>query len=284
MQLPAQYQQFGWNSSIRAAVVQQLDTDLDKGGSYSSSRVVLGGGYGYRWGYRRSISLSAGYNYNGYNFSGSSGFAGLRPWEDVHSFSLGLPIRWGINKKWTTFLVPSLRVSGEKGASVSDSITGGGFLGAAYQYSKNLTIGPGIGVVTQLEDSASIFPILIINWKITDKWSIGTGKGFGATLGPGLNLSYQLNDKWSFTMGGRFERLRFRLDNDNTVRSGIGEDTSVPLYFNCNYTISPKMSINLLGGVELDGDLKLENRHGKVVSQDSYENGSFVGVTFSLRQ
>lgn len=273
----------GWSQFVRGGAVYQFDTDLDEGGSYNASRFTIQAGTGYAWDPRTQVSLALGYSYDGYSFSRGAGIADRDPWENIHSLSLGLPMRKSFGEDWSGFLIPSIRSSGESGATFDDSITGGVLTGFAYKFGDRLTIGPGIGVISQLEESASVFPVLIINWKITDKLSLDTGRGLGATLGPGLTLNYQANRKWNLAIGGRYEKLRFRLDEDGNVPSGVGEDTSFPLFASASYSINPKAQVSLVGGIEFGGELSIEDSDGNRIRKESYDPGGFLGFTFRVR-
>jgi Ca2+-binding EF-hand superfamily protein len=275
--------QAGWSSFVRSGGVKQFDTDISDGSSFETTRLTLQLGGSYARDYRTSVGLTIGYSYNGYSFSTGTAEGVFEPWEDVHNISLGLPVRWGMGKKWSGFLNPTIRATGEQGAAFNDSLTGGVFGGAAYRFSDRLVIGPGIGVISQLEESATVFPILIIDWKITDRLSLETGSGLGATLGPGLVLNYQLNKNLMFSLGGRYEKLRFRLDEDGAVPSGIGEDTSFPVFIGCSYEITPQARLSLVGGIETSGDLRLEEKDGKLIRKESYDSGGFFGLTFNIR-
>ncbi len=180
-------------------------------------------------------------------------------------------------------MIPSLRFTAESGADLEDAGSGGGFAGFAYRFSDRLTIGPGIGVVTQLEDDATVFPVVIINWKITDRLNLSTGRGLGATLGPGLTLSWKATHKWNFSLGGRFERLRFRLDENGIAPKGIGDDRSFPLFGGVVYSFSRQARASLVGGVKLGGELRLEDEKGRRITKEDYDPAGFVGFTFSLR-
>jgi hypothetical protein len=273
----------GWSSFVRGGSVYQFDADLDEGGSYDVARFSIQAGHGYAWDPRTTVSLALGYNYDGYSFSRGSGIAATAPWENVHSFSLGVPVRKGINDDWSAFFIPSIRSTGESGSSFEDTITGGVLAGVAYRFGERLTIGPGIGVFSQLEDSATIIPILIIDWKITDKLSLETGRGLGATLGPGLTLNYQADRQWSFAIGGRYEKLRFRLDDNGAVAGGIGEDRSFPLFVSSTYSYSPKIQISLVGGFEFGTELAVEDSDGRRITKESADPGGFLGFTFNMR-
>ena len=279
----ARFPQSGWSTAIRGGGVYQWDTGLDDGGNYDASRFSIQASQGYAWDPRTSVSLSLGYSFDGYSFSGDTGLAAAEPWENIHTVSLGLPLRWGIGDKWAAFLIPTVRSTGESGASFDRSITGGGFAGVAYRFGPRLTIGPGVGVISQIEDDPTIFPILIINWKISDSLSFETGGGLGATLGPGLQFAYQLNSKWRFTVGGRYESLRFRLDNNGRIPDGVGEDKSFPLFAGCTYSWGFQKSVGIVGGVELGGELRLEDEDGNRIDKTEYDPGAFIGLTFNFR-
>lgn len=275
--------QSGWASFVRGGTVYQFDTDIDDGGDFNTTRLTVQAGAGYSWDPQTNVSFSLGYSYGGYDFSGNAGLSSLNPWEDIYTISIGVPMRFGITNNWTAFIIPSLRSTGESGAEFDETLTGGALGGLSYRLNDKLTIGPGIGIFSQLEDSATIIPILLINWKINDEWSLDTGRGMGATLGPGLTLNYQPNQKWRFGVGGRYEKLRFRLDKDGAIAGGIGEDSSVPLFINGTYNFNSKTNISFVGGVETGGELKLEDRDGRTIREESYDTGVFLGLTFSAR-
>jgi hypothetical protein len=273
----------GWSSFVRGGAVYQFDTDLDDGGSYDAKRFSIQAGHGYSWDPRTSVSLAFGYSYDGYSFSQGAGIAAITPWEDIHSVSLGLPMRKGIGEDWSAFLIPSIRSTGENGSDFDETITGGALTGFAYRFGDRLTIGPGIGIFSELEDSATVFPVIIINWKITDNLSLETGGGLGATQGPGLTLNYQANKVWNFAIGGRYEKLRFRLDKDGAVRGGVGEDKSFPVFASCSYSFSPKTAVSFVGGVEFGGELELEDSDGNRIKKESSDPGGFLGFAFRIR-
>ena len=277
--------QSGWSTSIRGGTLYQFDTELDNGGRYSHARYNIQGSRSYSWDSRNSASIALSYSYDDYNFSGgnSGSLAGSSPWNNIHSFSLSTPLRKGINDSWSAFLIPYLRFTGETGAEFDETITSGIFAAAAYRFSEKLTIGPGIGVASQLEESASIFPVLIIKWNITDKLSFDTGRALAATQGPGLTLSYKPNQKWKYAVGGRYEKLRFRLDKSGYVSGGIGEDSSFPLFGSCTYNVNSKTKVSMVAGLELGGGLKVENSKGDKIFDDSSEPGILAGLTFNIR-
>ena len=268
-----------WSFSLRGGYAYQFDADLDRGDSFSTSSLFIQGGPVYSPDHRRSVSLSFGYGYDGYDFSGTR----QAPWQDVHSLRLSAPVRWGFGREWTFIGVPTLRFTAENSSDWGDGVTGGGFAGVSYRVSDRLTIGPGIGILSQLEDDVSIFPILIIDWKITDRLSLGTGRGLAATQGPGLTMNLDLDDRWDLFAGGRYEKQRFRLADDSPVAGGIGEESSIPLFAGANYSFSKKIKASLVGGMKIGGELRQEDSNGSLVAEDDYDPALFFAVTFSGR-
>ncbi len=224
-----------------------------------------------------------GYGFDEYDFSGSSGFGGRKPWDDIHTMRLSIPVRWKMSPKWSGFISPTVRSTGEKGADFNDTISGGGFAGLSYRFSDRLTIGPGVGVMTKLEDSTRFIPLLVFNWKISDTLNFGTGRGGGAAAGPGLALEWRPTRSWALSFGGSYKSYRFRLDENGDVPSGIGDDRSFPIFAGVEYKFTPLIRMALIGGVSVGGELRLEDENGKTVSEVDYDPAGFAGVTFSAR-
>jgi len=273
----------GWSVFMRGGYVHQMNTDIDNGGSFSVNRFLVQGGPTYVSDKGMSVSLAVSYGFDDYDFSGNTGFGVRKPWEDIHTLRFSIPLRWKINEQWTGFASPTLRFTGEKGADFNNALTGGGFAGFSYRFSNRLTIGPGVGILTQLEDSTRVIPVLIINWEIIDTLSLNTGKGIGATLGPGLTLNWRPSRAWSFSIGGRYESLRFRLDEDGTVSNGIGDDQSFPIFGGIEYSFSPIVHVSVLGGVEVGGELRLEDEKGRTIIEENHDPAGFFGIAFSAR-
>ncbi|MBT8347335.1 MAG: TonB-dependent receptor [Desulfofustis sp.] len=274
----------GWSYFTRGGAVYQFDADIEDDATFNVTRFNLEVGAGYRWNRQDSVGLALGYTYNGYSFSSGKepGPFADKPWDDIHSLSLGVPMRYGLNSDWSTFFIPSVRFTGDGDADVGDTMTGGLLGGFAYRFGDRLTIGPGIGVFSQLEESATVIPILIVDWKITDKLSLETGRGQAATLGPGLTLNYRANERWSVAVGGRYEKLRFRLDSNGGNPDGIGEDSSFPLFASVTHRFNPKSSLSLVGGVELGGELRQEDEDGNRIASENYDAAPFLGLTFGV--
>ncbi|NEV61899.1 hypothetical protein [Thiorhodococcus minor] len=271
-----------WTPYVRGGYVHQLGSELEGGGNFSVDRAFLQAGLTYAMGRQRRISLAIGAGTDSYDMSAGLGLADA-PWERVDQLRLSLPITWAFDERWSLFALPTLRSQGESGVGSTDATTGGALAAIAYRVGERLTIGPGLGALTQLEDSISLFPILVIDWQITDRLSLQTGRGLGASQGPGLELALQLSDSWSLGLGGRSESLRFRLSDDGPAPNGVGEDSSVPLYLSATYARGRDLRISAVAGMEVNGELRLEDASGRRLAREDYDRAPFLGATFEIR-
>lgn len=274
-QMPA-----GWTNQVDGLSVIQGDADLSGGGEFTASRQFLRGTSIYNLGSGNSIGLSTSLGRFDYDFTNLSN----QPWSDIQDVRFSLPVRLSLGGSATLFLSPEIRWDYEDGASPSDGQTYGIFAGIAWKLSDSLTVGPAFGAYSQLEDSgADVFPALLINWDITDRWNLTTGAGLGATGGPGLTLGYELDETMKLSLSARSESVRFRLDDTGLAPGGVGEDKSIPVVLSFEYSPNPGLLLAAFAGAEFDGELTLEDASGVGLSRQSYDTAPLLGVAARLR-
>jgi len=272
-----------WYFSIDGIGVHQSEADMnDSSGGFARDAWFARAGVDYAWSQQDSVGLSVGGGAYIYDFNAESGFGGGEPWHKVNDARVTLSGRFGIGKTGQLFIVPSVRFNGESGASASDSRTFGVFAAAAWRIRDNLTIGPGFGVFSRLENNARFFPILAIDWDISERWNFSTGRGLASSQGPGLTLSYKLNDDWSFGLTGRFENVEFRLDDKGPAPGGIGRDHSLPLVFSARLSPNDRLNLNVFTGLAFNGELKLKNSAGDTVEETEYDPALVFGAAFDF--
>lgn len=267
-----------WQTSAQGGFLSQLRTDTDSGSAFSVNRAIIGADLTRVFDRSRSIGLSLEYGYDGYNFDA----AAEDPWSDINSINLSLPIRWSLTGAWGLLAIPTIRSSSESGADFSDSLTSGFIGGVSYRFGDHLILGPGFGVIGQLEDDTSIFPILLIQWKITDQITFETGRGMGASQGPGLSLRWQATDAWEISLGARYERLRFRLADTALTPDFIGEDQGFPVYLGATYTFSKSSEISIYTGIRAGASLAIDTNTGASSTEADADPTPFAG--FAWRQ
>ncbi|MGA0266852.1 MAG: hypothetical protein ACO3KY_13260 [Lysobacterales bacterium] len=273
----------GWSFSLDGGFAVQSEVDLDRdGGAFSNDRDFWSLGVDYRWNYRNSIGVSLGIGSTEYDFVSAPGSAAVGPWSDMDEWRVSLPSRWALGDTSTLFIIPSLRDYSEKGAA-GDGDTWSLLAGVAWRRSESLTIGPGLGVFSRLEDDARVFPILLIDWKLSERWELSTGQGLAASQGPGLTLGYQLSPQWRLGLTGRFEEIQFRLDETGVAPGGVGEDSSLPLIFTAAWSPSPQVRLAAFAGMKLAGELAVYDRSGDRLQRDDYDAAGIYGVTIEFR-
>jgi len=280
----AQPQQAGpWFFRVDAAGAHQSEADLkDSTGGFSLDRWFVGAGVDFAFDRRTSLGISVGGGQSNYDFSDDSGFGGGAPWNKIDETRVSLSGRFGFGETGSIFIIPTLRYNGENGSSGSDS-TWGLFAAATWRINPDLTIGPGLGIFSRLEDGTKFFPILAIDWNITDRWNLSTGRGLASSQGPGLNLSYKLNDDWSFGVAGRYENAEFRLDDEGSAPGGIGRDQSMPIVFTARLKPNKQLDFSVFAGVEFAGKLKLKDAQDVLIEESKYDPALIVGATAELR-
>lgn len=265
-------------------VALQSSSDLtDTEGSFSVNRWFGSLGVTYAWNKRNSIGLSAGGGSSKYDFGEQTAFGGDAPWEEIEDSRITLTGRFGFGRNGTIFIVPSARYNGEKDADTSEGRTFGVFAAAAWWLSKDLTIGPGIGVFSKLGNGTRVFPVLVIDWNITERWNLATGSGLASSQGAGLTLSYKLSETWRFGLTSRYEKVEFRLDENGTTPDGIGRDESIPVILSAIWKPNKSVKLSLFAGLALAGKLKLKDPSGETLSETGYDPAAVYGGTFELK-
>lgn len=274
-----------WRFSIDGGVAHQSSSEVENTSSeFSRDRAFISAGVDYGWSRRDSIGISVGAGSSDYKFSDQNSPDSFEAWDKIEESQISITGRFGISDTGSLIIIPSFRQYGESGASSSDSQTYGLLTAAFWRVSETLTIGPGVGVFSRLEDSTSVFPILAIDWDISDRWNLSTGGGLAATRGPGLTLGYQLNPAWSLELSGRYEEFEFRLNDEGIAPGGVGSDRSIPVAFSARYKPRGKFSFSAFLGTGLDGRLRLRDASGYTLEDRDYDSGMLVGATFSFQK
>jgi len=271
-----------WIYTANAVGAHQSEADLsDTGGSFNVDRWFVSAGVMYAWSARTSIGVSVGGGKAIYEFDGN-GVAGGDWWGDISDTRVSLIGRIGFGETGVLTVLPTFRNNAEDGAGSNDGETYGLFAAATWRLSESLTIGPGIGVFSRLEDSARVFPVLAIDWDISDRWNLATGNGVGSSQGAGLTLKYKLSDAWSFGLTGRYETLEFRLDNKGVAAGGVGRDQSFPLVAGAVLKPNRKLKFSVFAGVSLLGKLEVKDLSGGRIETD-YDPALLVGASAEVR-
>ena len=277
-------ERLGWGLETRVAALHQFAVGIDGGGHVAVDRLLVQANLRYSPKPRVPLTVSFGYRLDAFDFDGGgAGTLPARPWSQVHGVSVAVPLFVPISERWFVLAIPVVRTTVEDGAAWDDGLTFGGILGASYKVSERLRIGPGVGVFGQLEEDPSIVPVLLVDWSITPRLTLRTGRGLGATQGPGVFLEYRPSSCAAFALGGRYDKLRFRLDDHGLAPRGIGEESSLAVVLAARWQATRRLECNASVGVALLGRLRLEDRDGRLLVRDEHDAAPFVGLGFTLR-
>ena len=260
----------------------QLETDLDDGGRLSVNRFVAQARFGWERGPGPQVAGALSYRLHSHRFRGSALSFPARPWSDVHQVSVTVPVFVPIARRWTLHTVSEVRAAFEDEDAWDKGLSAGGIYGATYRVNSRLTIGPAVGVFTQIEDDPLLFPFIFVDWRICPKLRLRSGRAISATQGFGVFLEWDPSPTWRVTFGGRSERLRFRLDGDGVAPNGVGEHAWTSVFVAWTSHVSRRLKWTLSTGAALGGELRIEDRRGSLVAKDEYSAAAYASFDVQI--
>lgn len=267
--------------SFSASYVHQFDTDIGSSSEFRLDRVLVRADARKKVSETVTLGVGANYHYSGYSFAGRLNNQIADPWDKVHALNLSVSALFELDKNWKLFVAPSVGIAAESGAGWGDSLVAGGIAWASYRFSPSLTLGLGAGVFSKPEE-VSAFPLIIVDWKITDRLRLANPLQAGPIGPAGLELSYRFND-FTIATGGAYRSTRFRLDEHNPVSNGVGEDRSFPLWARFTAKIGKAGTVGMYGGAMVGGKMTVEDSRGHKISDERYDASPFLAATISLK-
>ena len=273
-----------WNISTGAGYV--FETGIDGGGDFSRTSAFIDGRMDAPISRDWSISLRLQYEFDYYDFkevTGMGDLGGAAPWRNVHTITAGVFFNWDIKSDVTIFAGPLFQAAGAAGTDWGDALKWGGAGGVIWAPSPDFRIGIGIGALTQPEDNARFYPIIILDWEIA------SGLRISSVAAPSLQAEMQgIELVWQFTPGfelaGGFSYYwqRFRLDEDGPISNGVGQENGFPLYVRLSWEPSTRSEVSFYVGVIVAGELRAEDSGGMRVGDADYDPAAFVGLAASF--
>jgi len=267
--------------SVSASYIHQFDTDIGRSGEFRLNRALVRADLKKKVSETVTLGIGANYDYSDYSFTGTLNDQIADPWNEVHALNLSMSALFDLDRNWKLFVSPSAGVAAEAGADWGDSMVYGGIVWTSYRFSPSLTLGLGAGVFSKPEE-VSAFPLIIVDWKITDRLRIANPLQAGPTGPAGLELSYTFND-FTIASGGSYRSARFRLDDHGPVSNGVGEDRSFPLWVRFSAKVGKAGTLGLYSGALVGGKMTIENSRGHKISDESYDASPFLAATVSFK-
>ena len=276
------------DNSIKASVsvigFNQLNTNLNTGGSF-----------GWAWA-SASVSLikpvssattvgaSIRYDSQFWNWSNmeSYGNGGKSPWSTINTPALSLIYSHKLDSDWKLNLVPTLESSAEQGANLNDSLTYGTIFSASKQLSPTLNLGLGTGIFRQI-DTNRIFPYLVIDWKISDRWNLNNPFPGGPTGGAGLELTYSATTNFKVSGGAAYRSYRFRLNNSGPYAGGVGQNKFIPVFAKFSYAFDRTTILDLYTIANVGGSISATNVNGNTAFSTNYKTAPAIALNLIKR-
>jgi hypothetical protein len=276
--------------SVSAGLSQQFNADIDKnnGGKFSVSRFNAGAIVPFRLNDDWKLSVGARYQLDSYQFDvPNSASPGRIPvtWDHINTYTISSILGWRASDNWSYYGGGIVKMSAESGASLGQGTTGGGLLGFNYKFDDTLTLGAGLGVMSQIEENARVLPLITAKWKFADNWLLTAGLTDVATTGYGAEVKWLFSQEWDFGLGLQAHRSRFRIDGApaGPLKDGIGQESSSLIYLDGTWHPNDKLDITGFFGVACGGKLRVDNSSGDKQFESDYKSAGVLGVEATLR-
>jgi len=270
------------STSLNVNAINQFNTNVGSGGSFNWQDANVNLNNRYQLDASSSIGLNIRDGYQNWSWNNVSEYGSKTPWKGIQSPGIGLSYFQKLENGWSAGFAPIIDWVAENGVGTAGSATYGAIGSGTKKYSDNLTIGLGTGVFRQV-DKNKVFPYLLINWRITDKWTLNNPLPAGPSGGAGLELSYALADKWSVAGGAAYRSYRFRLSNSNYTPNGIGQNSFIPIFARLSYSIDRGSSVDLYLAANTGGKLSVTNVNGATPYSTSYSTGVAAALSITTR-
>jgi hypothetical protein len=216
-----------------------------------------------------------------WKFGGTTGLGGDDPWGTVNTieFVVQWTHKYTDESQW--FAAGFVRASYEDGAS-TDTKAGGSF-GLVHSFSSDLTLGLGVGVVGEAQADPRVFPLFVVEWKLTDTLRIRSAMAARFAGRRGLELVWTPQDSWTYGVGLSYEYNRFKLDDSGIAPNGAGETTSYPLVLRATHKASSSCDLTFFGGIVFGGNLEVTDQSRQLIRSTDYESAGVIGIFGQLR-
>jgi hypothetical protein len=277
-----QAQSSTWSPFASVTPVFQGAANLDGGGDYSARGTYVRAGVMGDLGGGQRAGLVFSYDYTDYDFSSPAAFGGVAPWGSVRRYGVAAPLLLARSDGWVLGLTPSIDWIHENGADEGDSLTWGAIASATRFFPGGNRLGVGLAVFDRL-DETSVFPLLIVDWALSERWRLVNPLPAGPSGPAGLELDYRFDGGWNMGLGAAWRSTRFRLSTNGPVAGGVGEERGVPVFLRATRSFGPGWTLNVYAGVVTAGELRVEDAAGAVVKKVEFGTAPLLGATLSAR-
>lgn len=277
----------GWSASVNLSVSHLLafETDIDASdASVTTNSTRFGGGITWTSPDRKAaIGLALRGGITEYDIdNGDTILAGLDddPFETFYRQRIEVTGRYAFNETWGFFGSGGVESSYESGADFGDGVQVGGTALALWTNSTgDLTFGFGLAAFSRLDEDALVIPVASVRWQIDDRLRLESER-------LGLALTYEPSDEWAFSILGRYDRVEFRLDENNSAASeGVLKDNRVVVGARASWMPAgtPGLELSLTAGAMVYREFELLDDDGDDVFEEDADPSAYLGFRLSYR-
>lgn len=227
-----------------------------------------------------SLAFNFAWQHSWYDWDAATSLGGVaNPWDDTDELDLGVRFSSRIDDRWSWFAGLGANSSAEEGADFGDSLTYGGGAGVRWRASDTLTLTGGLLVRSQLEDSANIIPILGVDWKFAQQWSLTTEYKTSIFPAPGIFLKYQPCEAATLALGVSYQTHTFRLSDRDTPVNGVARERRLPVELSLAWKLSPHATLTGTAGIVAWQRYRLDTSDGTLIGQNEADPVGIFGLS-----
>lgn len=264
--------------SYSVTPVYHWDSDFDREGDASFAGLFLTLGHTWALEQGNSLGWRAHFDYENWRFSDATAFGTDDPWDNFYRYGVSIPWFRVARNGWMWNFTPTLGYAGESGADFSDSIEYGATLAAIRPIRPGLTLGLGFGFFRRIEDNFA-FPMLVVDWRINDKWRLANPAPAGPAGPAGLELSYDLGGGWDIGFGATQRSERHRLGSDGPVPDGVGEHEFTLVFGRISRRVMDTGRLGLYLGADTNTKYRIEDSQGRQLVNEDADPAVMLGIS-----
>lgn len=274
----------GLKASVSVVGINQFNTKLNSGGNFGWSYASASLGLLNNISPVTTVGVSLRYETEFWNWSNMQAYnlGGKKPWGTIQSPGVSFVYTHKFDSDWKLNLIPTIESTAEQGAELGNALTYGAIINASKQLSPTLNLGLGSGVFRQI-DTNRIFPFIVIDWKITDRWNLNNPFPGGPAGGAGLELSYAVTPQFKISGGAAYRSYRFRLSNSSAYAGGVGQNKFVPIFARFSYAFDRTTLLDLYTIANVGGSVSAFDQSGSTVLSTNYKTAPAIALSLVKR-
>lgn len=278
-----------WRGRLQTDYQAEFETATDGGDEFESWRIALGGDYGGPISESILVGFHARWTHAEYDFNldnaavtayGSNELP-KEPWGGLDTLDLMPTTTILVGNRFSLVGAVPIRWSGEVGSRRNALMAGISAI-AGWQVSDSFKVGVGIGIMSAIEDGSETFPLVVLDWRLSETLQLATEGSWiqGGSAGLFWNPSEILS--LSFSVG--YERNRFRLDDNGTTpdTNGVAEITAVPIEVGLRLQPVKGAYLDIRAGLGVAGRFRVENDRGNKLYDQNYDPAPRLRIALTI--